>query len=51
MSHGRARRSLKGMILTIFGMALMGGCAPLEPGTLELFVADLSRAALSALLL
>lgn len=51
MNHGRSSRSLKGMILAIFGMTLLGGCTHVDPGALDLFIADLSRAALSALLL
>ncbi len=51
MSSKRMRIGFIPVVLTILGMAFLGGCTPIDLPTLETFAADFLRSAAAALLL
>ncbi|MFQ5512727.1 MAG: hypothetical protein ACE5EO_12885 [Candidatus Krumholzibacteriia bacterium] len=51
MSGERLRSGFTRVVLAIFSMTLLGGCAHADPTALETFVVDLLRSAAAALLL
>ncbi len=51
MRSDRARNGLMPVALAMLGMILLGGCTPAEPAHLEVFLTELLRNAVAALLL
>jgi len=51
MNKERTRNGFIFVVLAIFSMTLLGGCAHADPAALEMFTTDLLRNAAAALLL